>query len=98
MWSPELAAVVAAIQSGDDDAAVETALKGLTDVDEFGPDDRTALIHAAEWSRVAAVTWLLQHGADPTLPSRDYRTTPLLEALRERNVTTTRLLLDAGRR
>lgn len=95
---------VAAAREGDINAMTHELSKGAT-VDGRTPDNKTALVEAAFWKRLAAVRFLLSRGANPNFPGRHIGLeTPLHAAMWENSerfekfgaAEIARLLLEAG--
>lgn len=66
-------------------------------IDEFSPDGFQALGLAAFFGQIAAARWLLDHGAQVNMPSRNaMRVMPLHSAVAAQNLEITQALIDHG--
>lgn len=66
-------------------------------IDNFSPDGFQALGLAAFFGQVTAAGWLLDHGAQVNMPSRNaMRVMPLHSAVAARNLAIARALIDHG--
>jgi hypothetical protein len=75
---------------------VDHWIKAGANVDDFGPDGETALMHAARWGHVETVQALLNAGANPDVQSETEGFSALWKAASVNEYVVVQLLIAAG--